>query len=183
MSLSTDGIKQAQKELRAYKNDLQYKCELFVSTLIENGIVVARSSATQNQFGQYITFEKKLSASKYGASGILCASSGTIEVQWMSYGKLKSADVSPLLMAEFGSGFNASDSSGKPNIGYALDLGMGQGTFPNQTHAFDAGGWWYQDLDGNWHNTTGVSPSMPVFNALLDMETKILTTAREVFQK
>jgi hypothetical protein len=85
-------------------------------------------------------------------------------------------------MAEFGSGWEASDASGQPNAEAARRLGMGQGSFPGQTHAFDKDGWWYKDLDGEWHNTTGITPSMPMWNALIAMENDIVNVARQVYQ-
>lgn len=179
-TLSTKDLNRAISELKAYKNEIATKCARFVEQLTEHGIQIARDNSG-GEYGAFITFTKAVNPSQYGATAILLATSGTITVQWMSYGKVKSADVSPLLMTEFGSGFMASDASGKGNADIATTLGMGQGTFPGQTHAFDAGGWHWQDLDGEWHSSTGIEPSMPVFSALISMEMEIISIARGVF--
>lgn len=179
-TLSTKDLNRAIGELKAYKNELATKCATFVDRLTEHGILIARENS-DGEYGSYITFTKTVNPMQYGATAILLATSGTITVQWMAYGKVKSADVSPLLMTEFGSGFNASDASGKGNADIATALGMGQGTFPGQTHARDIGGWFWQDLDGEWHSSEGIEPSMPVFSALISMEMEIVSIARGVF--
>ena len=177
--LSTKDIARAKQEIKAYRDGLVEKCRIFVERLADHGISVAQLYT--GEYGNLITFSKEIEATRNGATGIMLATSGTITRQWMTQGRIKSADIIPLLMVEFGSGWKASDASGKPNAGTAKALGYGQGTFPGQTHAFDPGGWYWQDLDGEWHSSEGEEPEMPVFHASMAMEMELFDIAQEVF--
>ena len=189
-SLSTKEISNAIKDLKAYKKSLQTKCETFVARLADEGITVAQMNT--GDYGQYITFGKEVEPQKYGAKGIMYATSGTLRSTWLVKDPVtgetrhRSADISPLLMAEFGTGqFAASDDKTK-------ELGMGRGSFwpnanyypdkPEKNHALQQDGWWYMDLDGEWQHTEGQEPSSPMFNACLDMEIKLFKIAKEVFE-
>ena len=102
---------------------------------------------------------------------------GIIKSQWLQKdGSVSEADVSPILMAEFGSGLRANNAKGKQ-----MDPPMGTGTFPDQTHAEDPNGWWYKDLNEVWHHSYGVTPTMPVWKAYMEMYDLIESTAKEVF--
>ena len=188
--LSKKGISDAIKELKAYKSDLQAKSERFVSELAEKGISVARVHV--GGYGQYITFGKEIEPQKYGARCIMYGTSGTITRRWMlKDNSVREADISPLLMAEFGSGQLSSSAAGSGNSDIAKNLGMVRGSFwndgtyrpdkPARKHAFDPNGWNWLGLDGEWHNSIGEQPTMPMFNALVEMETQIIKTAKEVF--
>lgn len=177
--LSTKGIKEAIKAIKEYKEQVVEKCAILCDKLADKGILVG--TANTGEYGDLITFSKTVDPTKYGAIAIMFATSGTIKRQWLSHGDVKEADVSPLLMAEFGSGWKASDSASLPNVATATALGMGQGTFPGQTHAFDKPGWSWMDLDGKWHSSSGEEPTMPMFRAAMSMEADLIDTAREVF--
>lgn len=177
--LSTKDIARVKREIREYQKSLVAKCSLFVEKLAERGITVA--VANSGEYSGLITFSTEVESGPKGATGLMLATSGTIKRRWLSNGQIREADVSPLLMAEFGSGWKASDASAKPNALKAIELGMGQGTFPNQTHAFDEGGWYWQDLDGEWQHSEGEEPTMPMFKAALAMEQSIFDVAKEVF--
>ena len=78
-------------------------------------------------------------------------------------------------MIEFGSGFKANNPKDIP--------GVGQGTFPNQTHAFDKEGWYWVDLDGKLNHSYGISPEMPMYKASLEVIKEVRTVVKEVFVK
>lgn len=178
-TLSVKSIQDAQRQLRAYKKELTKKCERFVSALADKGIVVARESMGSSGYAKYILFEKEIDPVQYGARAILAASNtGLIRSQWRTLntaGGIATADISPILMAEFGAGVRH-DKNPK-----AHKMGMGAGTFPGQMHAFDEDGWWYLDMDWEWHHVDGVEPTMPMYHAAEEMERQLLTTAKEVF--
>jgi len=184
-TLSQKSIQQAMKELKAYRDSLPVKCETFVSRLAEIGISAARANVNP-EYGNYITFHSEIdSPSKYGCKGLLIATqTGLVRRQWRTIGNatgIETADVSPLLMAEFGSGARASDASGQKNASWAAEVGAGRGTFPGQEHAFDEGGWYWMDLDGEWHHSSGETPTMPMWNAYDQMFQSIANIAKEVF--
>lgn len=144
------------------------------------GISVA--SVNTGEFGDLIGFMKEVNPEKYGATAVLIARSSPYPVQWMNQDGIQEVDINPILMAEFGSGFLASDAgAGAENAEIALKLGMGQGTFPGQTHAFQDGGWKWMDLDGEWHESIGIAPSMPVWKAYIEIKSDIEAVAKAVF--
>lgn len=91
-----------------------------------------------------------------------------------------------LLFFEFGAGVSG---GGHPQAG---QFGMGPGTYPGQTHAFDPNGWYYptddpalivaygRDGQGLGHSY-GNPPHMPMYNASQKIRQDLLTVAREVF--
>lgn len=170
--LSRSSIEKLKRELTDYQDDLPKKCELLIRRLAESGVSVAKQDL--GGFGKYITFSIQTEPAKCGCKGILLATNtGIIRSEWRTKDGIKSADVSPLLMAEFGSGMRAENPLNVP--------GVGQGTFPGQTHAFDKDGWWYMDLDGEWHHSYGITPKMPMYNAAMEMYRRVEEIAKEVF--
>lgn len=169
--LSVKGINNLIKQLNDYQNNLQKKCEEYVKQLAEAGIKVAQENV--GNFGKYITFTVKTNPEKDGCTAILLATNtGIIKSEWQTKDGIKSADVSPLLMVEFGSGLKAENPKNIP--------GVGTGTFPGGTHGNEPG-WWYMDLEGAWHYSTGISPKQPMYKASLKIKEKIINTAKVVF--
>lgn len=180
-AFSLSDFTEAKQKVMAYRHGLVRKCDIFVRQLAQKGIIVGESSLDSSDgYGKYITFGIELEHGQYGCKGLMYATStGIIKSQWMTKDGVKEADVSPLLMVEFGAGLRA-------NNAWAATASHGRGgtgTFPGQTHAFDPEGWWYQDLGGEWHHSYGVTPTMPMGHALSEMMDQIHSTAMEVFGK
>lgn len=185
--LSAKSINKARKALEKYQREFQKKCSLFVSKLADVGIeagtiATSRDVGTPEEnkgYGKYIVFRKDIQGIDANGKiiGIVYATNtGLIRSQWRTNNNatgIATADVSPILMAEFGAGFKARKDASK--------FGMGQGTFPGQTHAFDTEGWWYQTLDYEWHHSYGVTPTMPVQKAADEMVREIARVVREVW--
>lgn len=171
--LSVEGIKDIQRQLEEYKKQLQSNTLKLAERLADVGIVTAKSNV--GNFGKYIIFSKRIEFSEGGCKVIMYArNESEIISQWKTSDGIKTARVSPLLMAEFGSGKRAKNPKGIN--------GVGQGTFPGQTHAFfDEEGWYWQDLDDVWHHSYGITPTMPMYNASLEMIRSIESVAREIF--
>ena len=177
-TLSVDSVKQVQKELLDYKKSLQRKCREFVKRLSEQGIETAKVNLHQ-EYVPYITFRTELDPMEYGYRGLMIATNtGLVRRQWRTLNNatgIETADVSPLMMSEFGSGAKADNARG-------AEFGMGTGTFPGQKHANDPGGWYWQDLNYEWHSSDGEQPTMPMLHAYNAMTAAIVKTAKEVFQ-
>jgi len=171
-TLSVSSIKKLQSDLLKYKSKINEKCKTFVQKLADLGIETAKHNV--GDFRTYIAFYTEIEANQYGYTSLAMATeTGKIVNRWETQEGVKSADVSPLLMAEFGSGLMAKNPL---NIS-----GVGQGTFPDQTHAFNQSGWYWKDLDGIWHHSKGISPSAPMYKAYLKMNENIIRIAKEVF--
>lgn len=89
-------------------------------------------------------------------------------------GKTEGYDVSPMLLAEFGSGWLA-------DVKYDSMQGIvGQGTMPNaKGHAFDPMGWGWRDLQGNYHRSIGIRPTYPLFRAITAMKNEAESIAEK----
>ena len=168
VKLDTRSVKMAIRNIRRYEKQLDEKCALFVQKLADEGIATARLNA--GEYGHYITFTKEITNSNHAAIGRLIAVGTPME----RIRKKQVIFVDPLLLAEFGSGWEAR----------VLDnvAGVGQGTFPGQTHAEDPQGWWYTDATtGETVHSYGEEPTFPTHNAALSMILAINRVAREVF--
>ena len=173
MTLSKSSIQNAIKELRQYQNDLNRKCEEFCRRLAELGIQTAKENT--GNFGKYISFTYEVKDRTKGCKAVMVATNtGIIHSEWQTKDGVKSADVSPILMCEFGSGLKDEKTKGI--------TGVGTGTFPGQIHAEDPNGWYWMDLDGEWHHSYGVTPKMPMYHASIEMILNIQKIAREVFR-
>lgn len=171
--LSVKGLQQLQKELENYKKELMDKVERYTVELAKYGIEVAKSNT--GNFGKYIAFELKTEPSKDGCKAVIVAfDRAKITSVWKTKEGLKSAEVSPLLMAEFGSGQFAQNPN---NV-----VGVGQGTFnPSSDNAWKEEGWYWVGLDDKLYHSYGISPSMPMYEASQALFEIAVRVAREVF--
>ena len=169
-------IENAIKMLEEYKKEIRDKTQIFIEKLLDIGIEMAYLSA--GSYGNVIVFKKELNPVEYGCEGLFIAmDKQKIVREWvLSNGEVKSVEISPLLMSEFGSGWFA-------EVLYSeLDGKVGQGTFPGQKHAFDPRGWFWTDKDKKKHYSKGESPSHPIHNAEMAMIGSVKMVAREVFK-
>ena len=182
--LSVSEINKLIKDLENYKRQLPKKCEEYVRQLAEVGIEVAQHNT--GSFGRYITFKIKTEPREDGCAAILLATNtGIIKSEWVSRDSggntvMKSADVNPLLMVEFGSGLKAKNPKNIP--------GVGTGTFPGSTHSWEPGWWYATEIDengnpANWHYSTGITPQQPMYKASLQIMDAVTRKAKEVFGK
>ena len=173
VQLNEESVQNAIDEIKQYKESLIWKCTVLVSELQKIGIQTAVENA--GRYGNMIIFEKTaIEQTDHGARCAISASDAMkIVTSWRYNGGTKTVEVSPLLMAEFGSGQHALDD---PNV-----PGVGQGTFPGQKHAFDPQGWWWVDLDGEKRHSKGRYPTLPLHKASIEMQEQIVEVARRVF--
>lgn len=199
MSLDVNSINNAIRELQAYENSINRKTQIFLEKLMEVGIRTAKANTgivdDLGNIQNLVSFIAQFEPTSDGCTAIMIASDITkIHKEWVSMemdangegtGILfkKSADVSPLLMAEFGSGFEAKAEVQKPGYNMPSIGSNPQGTFPGQTHAFDPGGWSWMDIEGNWHHSKGITPTQPMYQAYAEMRRQIRKIAKEVFRE
>ncbi len=172
--LSVREVQSAIKELKAYQNDLNRKCEELCRRLTAEGIQIAQAHIGSSGFGKYIHLGSEITPQQAGCKAIFYMEDTTkIKSEWQTKEGVRSAEISPALMLEFGSGLKAENPA---NIS-----GVGTGTFPGGKHG-NKPGWYYMDLEGNWHYSTGISPNMPMYYAEKEIRDKIVTVAKEVFK-
>lgn len=178
LELTEASIDSAIKEIEEYKADLLRKCHQFIEELGKQGISVAKRAVSGTEYGSYISFSMEINDSSSNIVGVMVATNtGIIQSEWLQKdGSTKVANVSPLLMAEFGSGRYAQNPKAVQ--------GVGRGTFPGQTHA-DEPGWWYATGTPEnkiWHHSSGVVPEQPMFRASQHILSIISQTAKKVFK-
>lgn len=168
--LSTAGIQSIIDQLEHYMNvDLLHLTDVFVRKLAEVGITVAEYTV-HSEFRPYIEFKYE---TKGLCEGELVASDITlIHRIWYTKGGdvAGEADISPLLMSEYGAG------------PYALH--GHRGTFPGQKHAFQNEWFWY-DASGVKHSSEDdptIVSTQPMYKALYQMMERATTIARKVFR-
>ena len=166
--LNTRDITHLIREVENFKYDFLRKLADFEIELAEVGITVARANTYVEYDEQYINMGDMLEFSKDTViedSGVTCRLIATGQLYTKEW-KGGSAQVNPLLMAEFGSGANAIDGH--------------RGTFPNQHVAF-LQSWKWTDNSGITHESSGSVPSRPMLKAKQEMERQIQAVAERVF--
>lgn len=180
-TLNTNSITDAIKKIDDHRIELLAKFDIFVNRLASEG--VSTLQGYNLKFGKYIYFYSTINVNgNLITAEIVMKAEQMIKAEWLQAdGSVKSADVNPVLMEEFGSGFKTAElHAQKSNKFSGMTLG-GQGTFPNQTHANDEGGWWYRDIDGDWHHSLGFQATSPLLNTVYDLRMKIRQIEIEVF--
>lgn len=173
--LSVKEMQSAIKEVEKYRDDINRKAEELCRRLTAEGIQTAQAHIGSSGFGKYIRLSSEITPEQAGCRAVFYMEDvQKITRKWQTKEGIQSATLSPALLLEFGSGLEAENPAGI--------AGVGQGSFPGQTHAFDSGGWSYMDLGGMWHHTTGVEPDMPMYFAGKELREKVLSIARDVFK-
>lgn len=200
IDLDRKALTQSIKQLRAYRDDLIKRGEMFVSRLAAEGVTVAQGRMVDNKYQRYIRFESRVEVE--GKAYIIGFVSGISDEMHTSYWypsataeEERSAVVNPILMAEFGSGLNANIHGYM--AGSAASI-AGRGTFPGQTHAYDPRGWfWYESGSADLgdqdtivgaaangrikHHSYGEVPAAPMLTAKGRMWSAVERIARQVF--
>lgn len=170
-NLSISGIEQLRKDLIEYRDSLNDKCAILVQRLAEAGVKVIETKTGESPLGKYITVKTDISETKTGCKAILIATGATMQHEGY-------APFNTLLAVEFGAGihYNRKENPKAP------EFGMGVGTFPGQTHAFNEHGWWFWDeKKEKWMHSYGVKATMPMYSATMEIAANVVKIAREVF--
>lgn len=170
--LSVKGLERLKKELLEYKRDyLQDRVKTLVERLAESGVSIAKANVNESPLGKYVTIQANITEEQAGCKAIIVATGEVKESEGY-------APFNTLLAIEFGAGIHH-NSTANPN---ADKFGLGVGTFPGQIHAFDDGWWYWDDKLQEWRYTHGVKATMPMYNASMEMQNKIVAIAKEVFK-
>ena len=167
-ALSKSSIENAIKQLRAYQNDLTYKCQLLAEKLAEKGVEIARVQIADldaiftSELLSSIHAEYK--GSTKGGS-IWSVVAGTDHAMFVEFGTGIVGKQSPY-PGEFQDGVSWEYASGK-TIRQLAD-----GRY----------GWFYKDDDGQWWFTEGM-PSRPfMYYTSIQLRDIVVKTAKEVFE-
>lgn len=187
-------IQQAIKDIQDYKKELINNTQRFCDELAQEGIDVINASILE-QFKGYIAFRKKVNPQQYGCEEILILEDITpYESHWIVFDDMgkeitKTAKLSAVLMSEFGAGIKADAKQDHIETTHTKER-VGRGTFPSETnepfgnenHARNKKMWSYMGTNHKWNRSSGMTPTMPMYNAYLEMERQIRQKAREIFK-
>lgn len=174
VKLTDKSVNALIKKLKTYEKSLLAKTQQVLRKLADMGIQVAYQN--EGLYEGHLSFTKSAVDNNGNVFSLVLIGKRKhyVKVSWKVKDGIKTVNVDPLLMAEFGSGWLANNMW---DIG-----GVGQGTFPNQKHASDPKGWWWEDLSGVTHHSIGQQPSYPMYKAWLQMQEDINTVIKEVFK-
>lgn len=156
------------------RKKLPVQIKQFCSELADVGIKAAILSSSGDALGNYVVFAKQFKSQTKNETTTIMYGRNIRSI----FGEdINAAEVSPILMMEYGSGAFA--------VPWQIvdGLNVGRGTFPGQKHAFDPNGWWYKSTkDGEWHHSYGLKPSYPMQHAFDAMQTQVDKIARRCFR-
>ena len=168
--LSTEGIQGIIDQLTNYVEvDLPHMADEIVRRLAEIGITVAEYSVYP-EFRPCIIF--RYDTQSLGIGELVGEDATLIHRIWYTKGGAVKgeADISPLLMSEYGAGPYADAEH--------------RGTFPGQTHAHQSEWYWY-DASGIKHSSEEdptIVSTQPMYRALYQMFKSVERIAKEVFK-
>ena len=173
ISLTRKGdVQKAIEALEEYKRKLVDKETLFCQRLAEIGVMAASAklSTGDGDSSRLASFSIDFIA---GGENVSCVLSITSVPNILEDGRT----YYPHLGWEFGAGIYYNNGNVHPK---AHELGMGVGTFPDQTNAM-YNHWWYRDEGGNLHLSRGTQATMPMHTATVEMIQNIEAIAKEVY--
>ena len=163
MNLSANSIENAIKELTAYRDNIDTRCQTFVSRLAQLGIPI---------------IEKKIQESKGDSNKMHQTRIELTRLRGFSQAKLI-LDGQDILFIEFGAGVHYNGNLGSsPNpkasqFGYSIG-GYGEGRGKNDS-------WQYVAPSGEFVKSYGTQATMTMYSADLEIIKNIKKVAREVF--
>lgn len=165
-ALDENSIQNAISQLQDYKQRLHEKNKLFLAEL---GVVgVETINRNKGEYRSHLvaeTWHVNFSG-RLQRQNIQMKQRGNIKVSWVNKSGIHTANVSPLMMTEYGSGQFAVTGH--------------RGTFPGQKHAWQDY-WTWTDLDGFEHQTHGFVPTRPMNKVWYTVHSQIPYVARRVF--
>jgi len=165
-TFSAEGMRYLAKEIHQYTHNVERANELFVHKLAEAGYKIATQQIVKS-------FPSLDHDKPIGSLDIITDNDGEIAGCKLQFSSEQA------LFIEFGAGIKYNDGVSHP---YAGEYGYGVGTYPNQKHAYDKGGWSYQGEDGSWHHSYGTKATMPMYSATQEIIEQFVRIAREVYQ-
>lgn len=167
ITLSQKSIQDAISQIKAYQNDLTYKCQLLAEKLAEKGVEIARLQLADLDAIFTTELISSVHAEYKGSikgGGIWAAVAGTDHAMFV----------------EFGTGIVGKRSPYPGKLPEGIKWQYASGKTIRQL-ADGRYGWFYQDGNGEWWFTEGM-PSRPfMYYTAQELEKIVVETAKEVF--
>ena len=153
-----NGIKNAIKELRQYRNSIKSKTLKLIDSMLRFGEDYAINSVAHVDTGETLS---SIKGYRNGTKGVIVAGGNAI---WI----------------EFGTGVRNNGSAGTSPHHKGEELGMTIGTY-GQGKGADPNGWYYYD-DGEVVHTFGIKANMFMYKTALELQRVCPELAKEVFR-
>ena len=167
INLSQKSIQDAISQIKAYQNDLTYKCQLLAEKLAENGVEIARLQLADLDAIFTTELISSVHAEYKGSvkgGGIWAVVAGTDHAMFV----------------EFGTGIVGKRSPYPGKLPDGIDWRYASGKTIRQL-ADGRYGWFYQDDGGEWWFTEGMSSRPFMYYTSIQLRDIVVKTAREVF--
>ena len=167
--LSVSGIRNLQKELEKYRDNLSYKCRLLAEKLSERGVEIARVQIADldaiftGELIQSLHSEYK-DSTKYGAIFAVVADSQHAAYVCFGTGQRGKDHPYPYPLPD--------GVSWDYNTGKTIRYNAKKGTYY----------WFYPGKDGLWHYTEGMPARPFMYLTSLELQKEIIKVAKEVFK-
>ena len=152
-----NGIKNAIKDLRQYRNGIKSKALKLIDRMLRVGEEYAINSVAHIDTGETLS---SIKGYRNGTKGVIVAGGNAI---WI----------------EFGTGVKNNGSVGGSPHPKGGELGMSIGTY-GQGHGADPNGWWYFD-GAEIKHTYGIKANMFMYKTALELQRVAPELAKEVF--
>ena len=167
ITLSQKSIQDAISQIKAYQNDLTYKCQLLAEKLAERGVEIARLQLADLD----AIFTTELISSVHAEYKGNTKGGGIWEVV---------AGTDHAMFVEFGTGIVGKRSPYPGKMPEGIDWQYASGKTIRQL-ADGRYGWFYQDDNGEWWFTEGM-PSRPfMYYTAIQLQDIVVETAKDVF--
>lgn len=167
ITLSQKSMQDAISQIKAYQNDLTYKCQLLAEKLAEKGVEIARLQLADLDAIFTTELISSVHAEYKGSvkgGGIWAVVAGTDHAMFV----------------EFGTGIVGKRSPYPGKLPEGVDWQCASGKTIRQL-ADGRYGWFYQDGNGEWWFTEGM-PSRPfMYYTAQELKKIVVETAKEVF--
>ena len=171
---NTKSVTEMIRYLENLRDNIPKQYKQLCVELADLGINVALASAGGSDLANYVVFSKEVKSADDNGAEVIMFGRNIGQVFGQS---VDAPEINPILMLEYGSGFEGAP----PQSILDGQIYVGQGSFPEQTHAFDPNGWFYRDKEGRLHRSWGEPACYPMQRAYDYMVTQVDEVIRKVF--
>ena len=168
--------------LEGIRDGFPDKMRQLVEYLANIGIQTALVSTVGNPMADYVQFSKKVKVADKNEYEVIMFG---MDVGVLTGEGKNAPQISPILMMEYGSGWNGVPKQGAGIASSPEKIIVGRGSFPSPTAEINANnpkGWWYRDENGVAHNSKGEVPQFPMQHAYDMMQIEVDKAIKRIFR-
>lgn len=177
MSITANGgLNSIEKSLKGLIGfNLETKMQEFLDKCGERGIQIAKERCG-SEYRDYIDFSKEINGHTVT---VKAEDLKTIPKHWVYAGKIKYENVSPIMLAEYGSG-NFFQNYWLNDVTKETSIYRSGNPMPNANKSI---WYWQEEFGGEKEYSSGEEPTMPMFNSYMTLMDEINEIADSVFGK